>query len=162
MLCFRAITKNRYTRSGFSEKQVHSETKKKTPHDPSRCWLVKSIPYPSISPFLGDNDPQIHLQAANYILRLVQVQFRWLKPALGGIRVRKARKSFVVATVFFTCARRVPVLCPTWYAMNRERVQQSCYVHGLYVWYVDVLAEVRIMVEQWNESRTSEKVKGQK
>ena len=35
-----------------------------------------------------------------YILRLVQVQFGWLKRALGRIRVPKPRKSSVVASVW--------------------------------------------------------------
>ena len=96
-------------------------------------WLVKSITYPFIinSPFLRDNDPQIPLPAANYILRRVQVQFRLLEPALGRIRVSKPRKSSVVACVFHlvsACDCFMP------YTINRARVQLSCYVHGSYVW----------------------------
>ena len=53
--------------------------------------------------FLRDHDPQTHLPAANYyILRRVQVQFGWLKPALGRIRVPKPRKSSVVASGCFS------------------------------------------------------------
>ena len=44
----------------------------------------------------------MHLQAANYILRRVQVQFGWFKPALGRIRVPKPRQSSVVTSVFFS------------------------------------------------------------
>ena len=53
--------------------------------------------------------------------------------ALGRIRVpsAKAPEEFCGGKrVFFTWSRHVPVLCPT---LNRERVQQSCYVRAWFV-----------------------------
>ena len=89
------------------------------PHEPSRYWLVKSISYPFISPFLRDSDPHVHLPAANYIFRCVQVQFGWPKPALGSIRVPKPRKSSVVASVCFSL--RLGVCLFYAYTINMER-----------------------------------------
>ena len=54
-------------------------SKKRTPRAIPVLIVVKSISYPFISLFLRDNDPQVHLPAANYMLRRIQVQFGWLK-----------------------------------------------------------------------------------
>ena len=101
-----------------------------------------------ISPFLRDNDPQIHLPAANYILRRVQVQFGWLKPALGRIRVLKPRKSFVVASVCFSLGLGVCLFYALHYQQGEGTavVLRARFVRTRYE-YADVPAEVRIIFE---------------
>ena len=90
----------------------------------------------------------MHLPAADYILQRVQVQFGWLKPALGSIWVPKPRKISVVASV---CVFHFGLgVCP-FYALYYQRGEGTAVV--LRAWFVrmnirvDVLAEVRIMVE---------------
>ena len=105
--------------------------------------------YPFISPFLRDNDRQVHLPAATYILRRVQVQFGWLKSGWDQVWVgsgcqpsAKAPAEFCGGKrVFFTWSRSVPVLCPILLSPESD----TCVVctYG----YVDVLTKVRIMVE---------------
>ena len=57
--------------------------------------FAKRMSHPFISPFLRDNDPQVHVPSANYTLGRIQVQFGglrsgWDQSGLGGIRGTKA------------------------------------------------------------------------
>ena len=122
----RAITQNRFTGSVFSQKRVHSETKKKT-HPTSQHAISdfgeKHI-VPVYQPFTEDNDPQAPLPAANY--DVFRFSFHGSSPAgitSGRIMVPKPLKLSVVERVCFyvvwMCACFVP------YTLNTEIAQQS-------------------------------------
>ena len=62
---------------GNYQKRVYPVTTQKAHPTSHHAIDWKSTLYPFISPFLRDDDPQIHLPAADYILPRVQVRFGW-------------------------------------------------------------------------------------
>ena len=117
------------TRFGFSQKRVHIKKKvKHAPHESSRLLIViKSMSYPLISPFLRDNDPQVHLPAANCVLRRVQVQFGRLKSDWDQVWAGSGCQSPGRVLWWQACVFYLVAVCAWFmpYTMNRQCSSRS-------------------------------------
>ena len=100
--------------------------KKRTPRAITPLIDQKHI-VPVYWPFLRDNDPQVHLPAANYVLRRVQVQFGCLKSGWDQVWVGSGCQSPGRVLWWQACAFHLVSECACLmpYTINRDRVQQS-------------------------------------
>ena len=88
------------------------------------------------------------MPAANYILERVQVQFGWLKSGWDQVwEGSKPRKSSVVASVRVFCLVTVCACFMPYTAVNREYSSRSDTCMVCMYESVDVLTQVRILVE---------------
>ena len=134
---FQGKNQNGYTRSGFLKNGYPLKPSKKRTLR-AITLLVKSISYPFISTFLRDNDPHVHLPAADYILRRVRVQFGRLKSGWDQVWVGSGCQSpgrvLRWQACVFSWSRRVPVLCPILSTGRGYGSRTDTYVHVLFIY----------------------------
>ena len=136
-ICFGAITKNGYDIPGpvFLQNGCTLKPSKNAPHEPSRYWLwSKAYRIRLLVLFWGTTTRRYTCWR---LIIFDLSRFSLDSSSLTGIRSgydqgAKAPEEFCGGKrVFCTWSRRVPALCSM---LSTGRVQQSCYVHGLYVW----------------------------